>query len=130
MAIPNANDFRAEDIVDRDVVILGGGATGTYAAVQLRQQGHSVALVEQKSRLGGRAETIYLPNGEYVNYGVEGYFNNAITKEFFAQLNVAPLRSRTIPTAAAAGLGFRASEKPWNSQGRGLCKSKQDKGWL
>jgi hypothetical protein len=45
-------------------------------------------LVEQKSQLGGHAETVYLPNGEYINYGVEGYFNNEITKEFFAQLNI------------------------------------------
>ncbi|KAL4733643.1 hypothetical protein BDV11DRAFT_199681 [Aspergillus similis] len=80
--------FKAQDTIDRDVVILGGGATGTFAAVQLREQGHTVALVEQKSRLGGHAETLYLPNGRYVNYGVEGYFNNEITKDFFAQLDV------------------------------------------
>ncbi|KAL4917346.1 hypothetical protein BDW62DRAFT_218161 [Aspergillus aurantiobrunneus] len=90
----------AQDTVDRDVVILGGGGTGTYAAVQLRQQGHSVALVEQKSKLGGHAETLYLPNGDYVNYGVEGYFNNDITKDYFAQLDVdhEPLLPGTILT--------------------------------
>ncbi|KAE8149067.1 hypothetical protein BDV25DRAFT_168069, partial [Aspergillus avenaceus] len=86
-ALPTTN-LHPEDIITRDVCILGGGATGTYAAVQLREQGRSIALVEQKSRLGGHAETLYLPNGKYVNYGVEGYFNNAITKDFFAQLNV------------------------------------------
>lgn len=78
----------AQATIDRDVVILGGGATGTYAAVQLRAQGKSVALVEQKSRLGGHAETLYLPNGKHVNYGVEGYFNNELTKSYFSQLNV------------------------------------------
>jgi Uncharacterized conserved protein len=80
--------FKAEDIITRDVAILGGGATGTYAAVQLREQGHSVALVEKKDRLGGHAETLYLPNDKYVNYGVEGYFNNDITTKFFKQLDV------------------------------------------
>lgn len=84
----STDGFNAEDIVTRDVCILGGGATGTYAAVQLRQQGHSVALVEKKNRLGGHAETLYLPSDKYVNYGVEGYFNNDITKNFFSQLNV------------------------------------------
>ncbi|KAL4880337.1 hypothetical protein BJY04DRAFT_228626 [Aspergillus karnatakaensis] len=74
--------------IHRDVLILGGGATGTYAAVQLRSQGHSVALVEQKPQLGGHAETLYLPDGEHINYGVEGYFNNDITKDFFAQLDL------------------------------------------
>lgn len=87
-AATSTTDFSAEDIITRDVCILGGGATGTYAAVQLREQGHSVALVEKKSRLGGHAETFYFPNGGYVNYGVEGYFNNDITKDFFGLLNV------------------------------------------
>ncbi|KAL4791066.1 hypothetical protein BDV19DRAFT_401557 [Aspergillus venezuelensis] len=88
IAAPSANDSPAQDTITRDVVILGGGATGTYAAVQLRSQGHSVAVVEQKSRLGGHAETLYLPDGNYVNYGVEGYFNNDLTKDFFAQLDI------------------------------------------
>ncbi|KAL2858576.1 hypothetical protein BJY01DRAFT_256716 [Aspergillus pseudoustus] len=75
-------------VVTRDVAILGGGATGTYAAVQLREQGKSVALIEKKPQLGGHAETLYLPDGQYINYGVEGYFNNELTKSFFAQLDV------------------------------------------
>ncbi|KAL2816221.1 FAD/NAD(P)-binding domain-containing protein [Aspergillus cavernicola] len=75
-------------VVTRDVCILGGGATGTYAAVQLREQGKTVALVEKKEQLGGHAETLYLPEDNYVNYGVEGYFNNELTKTFFDQLNV------------------------------------------
>ncbi|KAL6231379.1 hypothetical protein BDW75DRAFT_247927 [Aspergillus navahoensis] len=102
--------FKAQDTIDRDVVILGGGATGTYAAVQLREQGHTVALVEQKSRLGGHAETLYLPDGKYVNYGVEGYFNNEITKDFFAQLDVdyEPLLPGTILTQY---VNFRTGER-------------------
>ncbi|KAK4124232.1 hypothetical protein N657DRAFT_655535 [Parathielavia appendiculata] len=87
-AVRNPNAFQAEDIIGRDVVILGGGATGTYAAVQLRRQGHTVALVEQNSRLEGRAPTVYLPKVGYITYGVEGYFNNGMTKEFFALLDV------------------------------------------
>ncbi|KAL3477136.1 FAD/NAD(P)-binding domain-containing protein [Aspergillus californicus] len=84
VAIPTA-DLR---VVTRDVAVLGGGATGTYAAVQLREQGKSVALIEKKAKLGGHAETLYLPDGNHVNYGVEGYFNNDLTKSFFDQLNV------------------------------------------
>ncbi|KAJ0271423.1 hypothetical protein COL922a_014666, partial [Colletotrichum nupharicola] len=83
-AIPTAD----LPVVTRDVAILGGGATGTYAAVQLPEQGKSVALDEKKAYLGGHAETLYLPDGDYVNYGVEGYFNNELTKSFFAQLDV------------------------------------------
>jgi hypothetical protein len=39
-------------ILHKDVVILGGGASGTYAAVRLREDyGKSVLLVERESIL-------------------------------------------------------------------------------
>jgi heterodisulfide reductase subunit A-like polyferredoxin len=39
-------------IVNKDVVILGGGASGTYAAVRLREDyGKSVLLVEMEAVL-------------------------------------------------------------------------------
>lgn len=39
------------DIIVKDVVILGGGASGSYAAVRLKDQGKSVIVVEQKDHL-------------------------------------------------------------------------------
>ncbi|KAG5926529.1 hypothetical protein E4U42_003179 [Claviceps africana] len=78
-----------ENTMVRDVAILGGGATGMYAAVQLTKQGHSVVLVEKKDVLGGHAETLYLPDGAgHIDYGVEGYFNNALTRDLFDLLQV------------------------------------------
>lgn len=42
------------EIIRRDVCIIGGGATGTYAAVRLSQDmGKSVIVVEKTGRLGG-----------------------------------------------------------------------------
>lgn len=41
------------DVIVRDVVVLGGGATGTFAALKLKDAGKSVLVVEQKDRLGG-----------------------------------------------------------------------------
>jgi heterodisulfide reductase subunit A-like polyferredoxin len=39
-------------VLNKDVVILGGGASGTYAAVRLREDyGKSVFLVEQEAVL-------------------------------------------------------------------------------
>jgi ribulose 1,5-bisphosphate synthetase/thiazole synthase len=39
-------------VLNKDVVILGGGASGTYAAVRLREDyGKSVFLVEQEAIL-------------------------------------------------------------------------------
>ncbi|KAL2012551.1 hypothetical protein VTN00DRAFT_76 [Thermoascus crustaceus] len=54
--------LKPEDIITRDVCILGGGATGTYAAVCLKDMGQSVAVIERNDRLGGHAETLYLPD--------------------------------------------------------------------
>jgi NADPH-dependent glutamate synthase beta subunit-like oxidoreductase len=48
LASPTKGSF-----LERDVCIIGGGSSGTYAAVRLQQLGKSVALIEQKPRLGG-----------------------------------------------------------------------------
>ncbi|OKO93882.1 hypothetical protein PENSUB_12161 [Penicillium subrubescens] len=40
------------DILHRDVVVIGGGASGAYAAVRLRDDfNKSIALIEQQSIL-------------------------------------------------------------------------------
>lgn len=45
-----ASDF--PDIIFRDVAIIGGGASGAYAAVRLRDDyGKSVALIEKEDIL-------------------------------------------------------------------------------
>ncbi|KAG6034533.1 hypothetical protein E4U41_006509 [Claviceps citrina] len=99
-----------QDTMVRDVAILGGGATGMYAAVQLTRQGHSVALVEKTGTLGGHAETLYLPNGKHVDYGVEGYFNNRITRDLFRLLRVdhEPLLPASLATQH---VNFRTGQK-------------------
>jgi monoamine oxidase len=40
-----------------DVVIVGAGSAGLHAAHRLRQLGKSVAILEARSRIGGRAYT-------------------------------------------------------------------------
>jgi heterodisulfide reductase subunit A-like polyferredoxin len=43
-----------EETIVRDVCILGGGSTGTYAAIRLSQDmGKSVVVIEKTERLGG-----------------------------------------------------------------------------
>jgi flavin-dependent dehydrogenase len=49
---------------DFDVVILGGGAAGSAAAIQLAQRGFEVALLE-RSRYGGRRVGETLPPEAY-----------------------------------------------------------------
>jgi heterodisulfide reductase subunit A-like polyferredoxin len=46
--------------ISKDVVIVGGGAAGAYAAVQLREDyGMSIALIEKESRLVSNCKTMF-----------------------------------------------------------------------
>ncbi|KAK8093448.1 hypothetical protein PG997_000133 [Apiospora hydei] len=80
--------FAESDILQRDVLVVGGGATGTFAAVKLKDAGQTVAVVERDAQLGGHVDTYYDPASGYpVDYGVQGYFANQQTRDFFAKFN-------------------------------------------
>ncbi|KAL0938345.1 Beta-cyclopiazonate dehydrogenase 2 [Colletotrichum truncatum] len=82
--------FAPEDIIQRDVLIVGGGATGTYAAVRLRDQNKTVAVVEQADKLGGHVNTFRDPaTGAPIDYGVQAFIQNDQTTEFFKRFDVA-----------------------------------------
>lgn len=75
--------------ITRDVCIIGGGASGTYAAIRLQQLGYSVAVIEKQPRLGGHVNTYNDPvSGEVFDFGVLIYENTTVTSQFFASLNV------------------------------------------
>ncbi|KAM0347194.1 hypothetical protein ACHAO7_011293 [Fusarium culmorum] len=73
-----------------DVAIIGGGATGSYAAVRLREDyGKSVLVIEKENRLGGHVHA-YQPEGgdRPINYGVQAYLNREKTRAFFKRFDV------------------------------------------
>ncbi|KAI9929379.1 hypothetical protein MW887_000848 [Aspergillus wentii] len=73
----------------RDVCIIGGGASGSYAAVRLQDLGYSVALIEQENQLGGHTNT-YTKDDISVDYGVVDYRKNiSVVEEFFDRLDIA-----------------------------------------
>ncbi|KAL4789650.1 beta-cyclopiazonate dehydrogenase [Aspergillus venezuelensis] len=77
-----------QNTIFRDVVILGGGSTGVYSAIQLRDRGLSIAVIERNDRLGGHGETYYTEDNTPLNYGVEGFFNTSITRVYLERLQV------------------------------------------
>lgn len=106
----------ADETLERDVCIVGGGSSGTYAAIQLKDQGYSVAVVERNDYLGGHSETLYLPDNNYIDYGVEGVFNDELSRDYFERLGVAykPLLPDSFDTKYA---NFETGEKAENPSG-------------
>ena len=50
-----------ENILKLDTAIIGGGITGLYACLKLREMkgaDHTIALFEMSDRFGGRIETV------------------------------------------------------------------------
>ena len=54
----NPCSYAAEDVLVRDVVVIGGGASGTYGAIALKDMGRSVAVLEKKPYFGGHVNTV------------------------------------------------------------------------
>ncbi|KAH8904836.1 FAD/NAD(P)-binding domain-containing protein [Coniochaeta sp. PMI_546] len=76
-------------VTETDVVIIGGGSAGTYAAIGLLDQGINVVVVEKQSDLGGHADTYTDPStGQSVNAGVQIFHDTAIVKDYASRLGV------------------------------------------
>ncbi|KAM3076735.1 hypothetical protein ACMFMG_007534 [Clarireedia jacksonii] len=77
------------DYIQRDIVVIGGGSTGTYAAVRLLDSGKSVVIVEKDNRLGGHTNTFTDPTTGITNdYGVVVFHNTSLVRNYTSRLNV------------------------------------------
>lgn len=85
---PSATHRHASVII-RDVCIIGGGSSGTYAAIGLRDKGKSVALIEAQSLLGGHTNTYTDPaTSKKVDYGVIIFPNTSTVTSYFDRFNI------------------------------------------
>ncbi|RDW92245.1 hypothetical protein BP5796_01639 [Coleophoma crateriformis] len=85
----NGKHYQVADTISRDVCVIGGGSTGTYAAIRLKDAGKSVAVIEKVDQLGGHTQTYIDPaTGVPVNLGVAVFHNTSLVLEYFARLNV------------------------------------------
>ncbi|KAH6995196.1 hypothetical protein EDB80DRAFT_728758 [Ilyonectria destructans] len=76
--------------IDVDVAVIGGGSGGIHAAIQLKDAGAKVVVIEKKSQIGGHAETYTNPaTGISANIGVVLFESSEIVKKYFARLGVA-----------------------------------------
>lgn len=92
--------YSSSSVVSRDVVVIGGGSSGTYATIGLRDQGKSVAVVEAQGLLGGHTNTYTDPaTNKTVDYGVVVFDNTTTVTSYFSRFKI-PL---TTGTGGASG---------------------------
>ncbi|KAF7898098.1 hypothetical protein EAF00_004544 [Botryotinia globosa] len=85
----NSVTYHNVEYVERDVVVIGGGSSGTYAAIGLLDAGKTVAVIDNKSRMGGHTETYTDPaTGISDDYGVIIFHNIELVKNYAARLNI------------------------------------------
>ncbi|KAF2274132.1 amine oxidase, flavin-containing superfamily [Westerdykella ornata] len=85
----DAWSYKKDQIIDRDVAIIGGGSAGIYSAISLKDKGKSVIVVERKARIGGHTETYTDPvSGMPIDIGVIVWHDTPIVRAYFERLNV------------------------------------------
>jgi monoamine oxidase len=65
------HDITENPSIEADVIIVGAGFAGVMAARELKLAGKTVALLEARSRLGGRSYSRPIGDGKYVELGCE-----------------------------------------------------------
>ncbi|KAL3595837.1 hypothetical protein FPOAC2_10207 [Fusarium poae] len=77
------------NIIDVDVAIIGGGASGIHAAINLKDAGAKVAVIEKQDKIGGHAETYINPKTKAAaNVGVVIFENSKTVQKYFDRLGV------------------------------------------
>ncbi|TVY58817.1 Beta-cyclopiazonate dehydrogenase [Lachnellula cervina] len=99
--VVNGNSYSFDNTITRDFAIIGGGSTGTYSAIRLKDLGNTVVVVEGKDRLGGHTETYHDPKtGGTIDYGVVIWHDLDIVRNYFARLNVSLITNSDANTAS------------------------------
>lgn len=85
----NPDSYHPDDVITRDVLVVGGGSSGTFSAIQLRDKGKSAVVVETKNILGGHTETYTDPETHIPdNIGVIVYHDFDVVQKYFGRFQV------------------------------------------
>ena len=76
------------EALNRDVCIIGGGASGMFAALKMADKKYSVAILEKTGRLGGHAQTYRPDDGAFVyDLGVRVFPSSDSIQEVFGRFD-------------------------------------------
>jgi hypothetical protein len=102
---------KPSDIMTYDVAIIGGGSSGTHAAISLKDKGKTVIVVEKQGRLGGHTETYTDPStGIAQDYGVQVWHNISTVREYFQRFDV-PLTTLSFGGNSGPDYDLRTGKK-------------------
>jgi hypothetical protein len=99
--VPNLAKGARPTAINSDVCILGGGASGIYAAIRLMQLGYTVTVVEKNGYIGGHTQTYYDPiTGNPIDIGVVVFLQTPLQENYFSALGVSstPVQFAASPT--------------------------------
>ena len=100
------------DIVERDVVVVGGGSSGVYTAARLQDYNKSVVIIEKNDYLGGHAETYTDPvTGIPINLGVVVFDNTSTVNNYFSRFNVSLIANSYMDTSITEYIDFSTGQK-------------------
>lgn len=106
VAPASAACFKNSTVTDVDVAIIGGGASGVYAAARLLDSNKTVVVLERSDRIGGQTETYYDPTtGTPVNVGVKVFSNTTVTTDFLKRFDF-PMGSLNVGETLATGTKY------------------------
>ncbi|KAF2654666.1 FAD/NAD(P)-binding domain-containing protein [Lophiostoma macrostomum CBS 122681] len=95
-------------VLSRDVVIVGGGASGAHAAVWLRDHGKTIALIEKQNTLGGHTAVYKDPlTGHPLNIGVQAWMEYLNTTSFPTRMGVSTNGSMAFAPVTTKYVDFR-----------------------
>ncbi|KAB5529008.1 flavin-containing superfamily amine oxidase, partial [Coniochaeta sp. 2T2.1] len=96
----------------RDVVIIGGGASGAHAAIRLQGMGYTVALIEKTGQLGGHVDTIIDPQtGKTFDISVSFFENTTHSREFMSELDIELVNATTTAQTPGFSANFHTDGK-------------------
>ncbi|KAF2204083.1 putative FAD dependent oxidoreductase [Delitschia confertaspora ATCC 74209] len=104
------SNYAKDFFIERDVAVIGGGASGTYGAINLKSLQKSVVLVEREGVLGGHTNTWHdIATGVDVDYGVQAFLNIPTVRDYFTLLGVTS-KSLSFPPQTRSYVDFQTAQ--------------------